>query len=205
MNNTSTSASHELLPEPEVELPPSLAPLRAVERLLHNIERALVVLLVVTLVGLSFFQIVIRNLSNLGWEWAAHTSTSLIWAEPFLRHMVLLVAFLGASLAARQGRHLHIDVVSRLLPPRPRALLKAIIDVFSAVVCFLLAHATIGLIQSDPDSVAFHVGSVEVKAWLFCTAILLGFALVGLRFLIRGAEDWWRSRTGLYVEEVPPL
>ena len=83
--------------------------------------------------------------------------------------------------------------------------LKAITDLFSAFVCFLLAYATLGLIQSDPESVAFRIGAVQVKAWLFCCLILGGFVLVGIRFILRGVQDFWRTYTGEVEPEVLPL
>src|SRR5262245_1305479 len=107
--DANSSVQHQgIVPETELDLPPALAPLVAAERVVYALERVFLVLSVATLVGLSFFQVVIRNLVNFGWDWASKLSSALIWAEPFLRHLVLVIAFLGASLAAREGRHLHI-------------------------------------------------------------------------------------------------
>jgi hypothetical protein len=72
-------------------------------------------------------------------------------------------------------------------------------------VCFLLAHATLGLIQSDPESVAFRIGTIQIKAWLFCCLILGGFVLVGLRFILRGTQDFYRTYTGHIEPEVLAL
>ena len=83
-----SSLQHQgLVPETKLELPPALAPLVAAERVVYALERTFLVLSVATLVGLSFFQVVMRNLLNFGWEWAAKVSSALIWAEPFLRHL----------------------------------------------------------------------------------------------------------------------
>jgi TRAP-type C4-dicarboxylate transport system permease small subunit len=197
-------------------MPPGAAPpvqqrsaalrlLSGLERTLFWAEQSLLVLLIGVLVGFSFFQVVLLNLANLGSQWAARTSIGLGWGDSFLRHLVLVIAFVGASLATREGRHLSIDAVSKLLPPRPRVLLKAALDLVSAVICGLLARAAYGLVLFDSESIAFRVGTHEVPRWPFYVCIAAGFALIGARFVVRGAQDFWHGWTGNLEPEVPPL
>lgn len=189
---------------PEVPLPRGVASLQRAENLLFWMEQTLLVLLIAVLVGLSFAQAALAIGFRLGWSWAGDAVGSLSWSQGFLRHLVLVIAFIGASLATRQGRHLSIDAASKALPPRMRVLLKALIDVVSAVVSGLLAHATYVLIQTE-DSVAFRIGSTEVSTKVFFYIVLVGFALIGLRFLIRGAQDFWHGWTGQLEPEAPPV
>jgi C4-dicarboxylate transporter, DctQ subunit len=193
------------LPEPHRPLPRGAAPLAALENGLFWAEQSLLVLFIGVLVGLSFFQVVLLNMANLGSAWAAKTSITLNWGDSFLRHLVLVIAFLGSSLATRQGRHLSIDALSRLMRPRARVLVKAFIDLVSAVICVLLAQAAWSLAQFDSDSIAFRIGTSEVPRWPFYVAILAGFALIGLRFVIRGVQDLWHGWTGELEPEAPPL
>ena len=73
---------------------------------LNRLEEVLLIFLLVLMVFLAFLPILFRNV----------IATGLIWIDPLLRHLVLWVALLGASLATRQERHIKIDLLSNYLP-----------------------------------------------------------------------------------------
>ena len=87
------------------------------------------------MMGLSFFSIVLRWLG-----------TSKIWLEPIIRHLVLLGAFLGGTLAIPVQKHIAIDIIGILLKNSPAPNLKKVINLvvlFSAVLvsCWLMYGA----------------------------------------------------------------
>ena len=53
--------------------------------------------------------------------------------------MVLWIAMIAGVAAAREDRHISIDVLSRFLSPRGRAVTAVFVDIFTMAVCLALA------------------------------------------------------------------
>ncbi len=139
--------------------------------LLARVEDAVLVFLVSAMVLLAGAQILLRNLFDVGF----------VWADPLLRVLVLWVGLVGAIAAARADRHIAVDILSRLLPPRARRRTRALTDAATAAVCGALAwHAArFVALEYEGGAVAF----ARVPAWV-CELILpVGFAVIGLRYL----------------------
>ena len=148
------------------------------DRFLGRIELFMVILLILVMVFMAFAQVIMRNLFSAG----------IIWGDIFLRHLVLWVGFIGASIAAREARHINIDALNRILPAKVKPFIKIVIDLVTAVTCFILAKAgyVFMMLEKDAGSTLFR----EVPSWWFELIIPLGFGLIGLRFLMRMVQDF---------------
>src|SRR5437016_1395531 len=147
---------------------------------LASIERALVVLLLTGLLGLGLLQVIERNV----------LASGIFWADELLQHMVLWLAFLGASLATRQRRHLSIDVLSHFLPTRWQLWLELLVNTAALALCTLLVQAAWGLVRSEYT--AGTMLTFGVPAWLAQSVIPLGFGAIMLRFALRLVEMFLR-------------
>ena len=96
------------------------------------------VLLLMILVAAA--QAALRNLTNLDFSWANLVLEHMEWADSFLQKGTLWLAFFGASLSTFDEKHIAIDVVPRLSPPRAKQFFRAIVSTFSAVTCFYLGR-----------------------------------------------------------------
>lgn len=85
-------------------------------------------------------QAVLRNLTNFDLGFANVALEHMSWADSFLQKGTLWLAFFGASLSTYDEKHIAIDVIPRLSPPRVKQLLRAIVSTFSAIVCFYLGR-----------------------------------------------------------------
>jgi TRAP-type C4-dicarboxylate transport system permease small subunit len=85
-------------------------------------------------------QAALRNLTNLDFEWANLVLERMEWADSFLQKGTLWLAFFGASLSTYDEKHIAIDVLPRLAPPRGKQLIRAIVCIFSSVTCFYLGR-----------------------------------------------------------------
>ncbi len=144
--------------------------LNRIDDALARFEGWALVLLVMAMTGLAFFQVFLRNFLQ----------TGLVWADPLNRHLVLWVGFLGASLATKRGKHITIDVLSRIIPPALKLYIDIIIAGFGIAICGILTHASIEFLKVEMGTTLF----LDLPTWIVLSIIPAGFALITLRFLL---------------------
>ncbi|MDH3600200.1 MAG: TRAP transporter small permease [Candidatus Tectomicrobia bacterium] len=149
-----------------------MAFIHRLDRLLAGLERAAVVVLLLSLLLLGLLQIILRNAFAGG----------LFWADEVLRHLVLWLGFLGASLATHEQRHLRMDVLARWLPAGAQPWLALLINLLAASGCMVLAQAAWTFVRFERESGA--VLSVGLAVWIAQSIVPLGFALMALRFAL---------------------
>jgi TRAP-type C4-dicarboxylate transport system permease small subunit len=154
--------------------------IKAISGALLFVERAVVVLLLGAMVAFAFLQVILRNVF----------ATGLLWVDPFLRHLVLWIGFLGASIATQQEKHINIDLVTRFLSPRATNVARVFTNLFAGSICALLSNAGWTFVASERSTGGslFTIGNMEFASWWFQIIIPVGFGLMSLRFLIRTAE-----------------
>jgi TRAP-type C4-dicarboxylate transport system permease small subunit len=141
----------------------------------RRLESLLLSLLLAGLIGLGFAQILLRNIFSVG----------MLWADGLTRLLVLWLAVIGAVAAARDGRHMAIDLASRYLPGPGKRLAKAAVDSFAAIVAAMLAWQALRFVA---DSREF--GDVLLSgwpAWMLQSVMPLGFALIASLFALQAA------------------
>lgn len=147
---------------------------------LHRLEDSLLVLLLGCLILLASTQIILRNLFD----------TGLVWVDPLLRVMVLWLGLLGAAVAAREHKHIQIDVLTRLFNKNASLLVQITVDQFSAWVCLIVAWHGARWIQLDyADAITSFIG---IPAWILEIIIPISFAVIGIRFFIQSVHTGWR-------------
>ncbi|MGB8332510.1 MAG: TRAP transporter small permease subunit, partial [Polyangiales bacterium] len=103
-------------------------------------EAAIAATVLLLMIGVAATQAALRNLTNLDFDWANLALERMEWADSFLQKGTLWLAFFGASLSTFDEKHIAIDVLPRLSPPRVKQLLRAIVCVFAGVTCFYLGR-----------------------------------------------------------------
>ncbi|MCY3970783.1 MAG: TRAP transporter large permease subunit [Acidobacteria bacterium] len=153
------------------------APLRAVVRLAHRVEDGLSSVLLAAMVLLPLAEIVVRQ-----------TGTGIPGALPFEQHLTLWVAFLGAALAAREGRLLALATGNLLPEGRFRAIAAVFTGGVSAMVATLLGRASLDLVQIERE------GGIEMAAgvpvWVGQAVMPVGFVMLALRLVWKSSELW---------------
>jgi len=135
------------------------------------VEGGFLALLLAAMIALSFLQVVLRNLAH----------TSFVWVDPLLRHMLLWLAFLGAMLASRLGRHINVDAFSRLLKPRQLRAARTVTHLFAASVCLLLSKATMQLVLQEMEF--GRTGVLGLPLWFLELVMPLAFLGMSSRFV----------------------
>jgi TRAP-type C4-dicarboxylate transport system permease small subunit len=155
---------------PTRNLPP---PLALLIKIVTWSENALLIGMLALMVALAAAQILMRNLFDM----------SIFGADQMLRLLVLWVAFLGAVAASREGKHIHVDAIARWLPGRVKSGVVAVTDLFTIIVCLLLAWQSLRFIQGARVSGEMVFGSLPV--WVAACILPLAFTLIALRYGLR--------------------
>ncbi|HEY9183398.1 MAG TPA: TRAP transporter small permease subunit [Gammaproteobacteria bacterium] len=134
-------------------------------------------LVVVVLGGLILFgavQILLRNVFSI----------SFAWGDGLTRLAVLWLGLLGALAASRDGRHITMGAVGRLLPQRLQVFALVTADLFAAVVSAALAWYSWIFVS---DSREFGDVLLDgVPAWWLQAIMPVAFALMTCQFLAHG-------------------
>ncbi|MCP4001302.1 MAG: TRAP transporter small permease [Gammaproteobacteria bacterium] len=136
------------------------------------LENALLTSLLLAMMGLGAAQILLR--------WSGEGS--FIWSDEAVRLMVLWIAMIAGVAAAREDRHIAIDVLARGLSQRGRVYAAAVVNLFTVVVCFALAWYAlemVGYTIEDGDTLLSGM-----PLWWFQSVMPVGFFLMGYRYTI---------------------
>lgn len=149
-------------------------------------RRALAVGLEDTLASFALAAMVLLPLAEICIRW--FFEIGIPGSIPFVGHLTLWVAFLGAAVAAREGKLLALATAT-FLPEGPR---RRAINIFAsaltAAVSTLLAWAGLELVLSEKE--AGTIIAAGVPAWMAQLVLPLSFALIALRVVWRGAPSW---------------
>lgn len=143
---------------------------------IHRMEDGLLALLLCTLVLLAPTQIILRNFFDAGW----------IWADPFLRVLVLWLALLGALAASRQDRQIAVDVLSNFLSLRAKAIVGVLTGLFTTFVCSVVAYHSWLFVVAEREFGSKAFG--DVPAWLCQSVIPFVFAMIAVRHFVRASR-----------------
>lgn len=140
--------------------------------LVHWLENGLLVLILSAMIALAGSQIVMRNLFDSG----------IAWADPIVRVLVLWIGMIGAMLASQQDKHIRIDLLSRHLPAHWLRYSTRLTELFSAILCALLAWQSGRFVYFEwqDGTTLFDY----FPSWLAESILPVGFAVMALRFAI---------------------
>jgi TRAP-type C4-dicarboxylate transport system permease small subunit len=146
--------------------------LKRLERWGTAAENASLVILLTTMIVLAVGQIVLRLFFNFGF----------VWTDELIKLIVLWIALIASVAAARNNRHLRIDVLSHFVPDKYARFPRIIVEAFAASMCAVLAWYSWQYVQLTlefEDTVL-----VDVPAWIAYLVLPLSFALMAYRFLL---------------------
>jgi len=147
------------------------------DNFISRLETVLVTILLTSMILMAFFQIVLRNFF----------ATGIDWGDALVRYLVVWVAFIGAAIATKEGKHISIDILSRWLSGTGRLAVDALSCFCSAVVCGLLTAAAVKFIRFE----ALMGGSafLNLPVWVPELIVPVTFGLMTLRFAVAALHE----------------
>jgi len=119
----------------------SPARLDGIRRLDHGVARvegAIAVAVLLAMVLVASAQALFFNIAERDVAWARAALDALSWADTFLQKGTLWLAFIGASLATHQDKHIAIDVLPKLSSARTATGMRAFAALGTGVIALLL-------------------------------------------------------------------
>jgi TRAP-type C4-dicarboxylate transport system permease small subunit len=176
------------------------------DRAFAKVEEVILALLLLGMVLVSALQVLLRNI----WD------TGIAWADSSLQNATLLLGLLGAAVATSEGRHLTIDIFSRLLKGRARFGLRVVIGCFSLFVCVVLAQGGwmtfkvnytqwLGNVPSGwtiMHTLRQEIGDGNIPQWLSQAMLPVAFSLIAFHFALRLIRDLSTLTTGREWEKL---
>jgi TRAP-type C4-dicarboxylate transport system permease small subunit len=156
-----------------------------VDRVARTVETSLIVIVLGGLILLGAAQIVLRNAFSIGFS----------WGDGLARLAVLWLGLLGALAASRDGRHITMGALARVLPPKMRIGAGVCADIFGAAVSAALAYASWQFVGDSREFGDTMLG--DFPAWWFQAIMPVAFALIAWQFLVQAVK---RLRGGFVAE-----
>lgn len=147
-------------------------------RFLARLEDAVSTIALTAMAVIPILEIVLRRLLGIG----------IPGAGPIVQHLVLWVGFLGAAIAARDGKLLALASGTFL----PEGRVRRAADIFAAAVasCMaaLLTRGGIELFLTEREAHS-SIGA-GIPTWVAQLGLPIGFALIALRLVWRASPRW---------------
>ena len=151
--------------------------LAAADRALAKAEEMGLFVLLMAMLLLAVAQVIQRNI----------TDSAPMWVDVMLRHMTFAIGLLGASLATQADKQIHIDVVSRLLPPRLHLIVRLVVGLATIALCvvFLQAGWATHVMEAEFPQPLF-LGLTSAHSMLI---LPITFGLIALHLMLRWLFD----------------
>lgn len=150
---------------------------------ISRLEHILIAALLTVMILMAFSQIVLRNFF----------ATGIAWGDAMVRYLVVWVGFVGAAIAAKEGKHITIDVLSRWITGAGSSAIQAISHFSSAAICGLLTWAGIKFIwfEAQMGGTTFF----QLPVWVPELIIPVTFGLMTLRYTLGLINEFTKTKT----------
>jgi TRAP-type transport system small permease protein len=127
--------------------------------------------------AIAFIAMVLLNFANVVGRYGF--SIALNWADEVQVFAMVALTFLGAAIVAWRRRHLRMDVLALMLPPRLRTLLSAAEALIMVIVCSFAAWQA-WLYTASMFALGRASDNAGIPMWIVHGTIALGLILLSL-------------------------
>ena len=153
-------------------------------KIFDRLEEWIVALLLAAMTLLTFSQVVLRYVFNSGWSWTLEFTTILF----------AFMIFIGISYGVRQGAHIGVDSLVKLMPPK----IRRVTSIFTTLLCMLYSGMVLyGSIEYVHKMwiIGIELEDMPVPMWMARAILPFGYTLLMFRFgqvllnLLTGKSD----------------
>ena len=138
----------------------------------ENIENALLVIFMITIILTMLIQIVMRYFFN----------NSLAWTEELCRYCFIWFMFIGYSYSIKLKAELRVDSVVNMLPQSLRKIITTIttfVSLFFTAYLFINSFTTVSNVYASGD----HSIALKIPLYFVFSSTVVGFGLGTIRYV----------------------
>jgi TRAP-type C4-dicarboxylate transport system permease small subunit len=124
---------------------------------------------------------------------------SASWTEEIARYLLICTVFIAVSAAVRHDRHIHVDLLYRLVPAPVGRVLSTLVDVVKVV---FFAYAAVLTLQMMDKMSNYKMTIIDLPMNLVYGVCMAGFAFSAVRSVQVGIENWRRGYSLLERPEI---
>lgn len=111
-----------------------------------------------------------------------------VWQIELAIYLLMMATYVGAAYGLKHGAHIHIDIVTNLLPPRPREILSMVTTVMGFFITGVLAWYSWPMWWEAYEA-GYHSESLWGPPLIFPYLLLpLGMSFLALQYLVQIAR-----------------
>lgn len=122
------------------------------------------------------------------------------WLFTSAEYGLLYMTMLGAPWLVREKGHVHIELVTAVLPPKPRQIVSRLVALLCVIVCFVLAYKGLQLFLTNIERNDF-----DVRAYYFPRSLLtvtfplsFGFMMIEFSRFVFGSDLLHSGEAGIH-------
>jgi len=115
---------------------------------------------------------------------------SAAWTEEIARYLLICTVFIGVAAAVRRTRHIHVDFLYRLMPPKAGRVMSTAVDGVRILFFVLAAGLTI---QMMTRMGRLQMTIIDLPMNLIYGVCAFGFACAAFRSAQVAIENWRRG------------
>jgi TRAP-type C4-dicarboxylate transport system permease small subunit len=115
---------------------------------------------------------------------------SAAWTEEIARYLLICTVFIAIAASVRRTRHIHVDFLYRLIPPKAGRALSTVVDVLRIVFFALAVGLTIQMMLRMGN---LQMTIIDLPMNIIYGICAFGFAAAAVRSVQVAIENWRRG------------
>jgi TRAP-type C4-dicarboxylate transport system permease small subunit len=115
---------------------------------------------------------------------------SAAWTEEIARYLLIVVTFVGSSMAVRRNSHIHVEFLYRWLPPTVGRAMSTLVDIARTA---FLGYGTWLSLELMPKMANLNMTVVDLSMKDVYGLVTLGFAMMTFRSVQVSIRHWKRG------------
>jgi TRAP-type C4-dicarboxylate transport system permease small subunit len=152
--------------------------LHTIDDFIAKIETVSLIVFLSVMLSLGFLQVILRNVFSSGFS----------WADMLLRHLVLWVGLIGASLATKSERHINMDALSRILSLKAKVIMGIILNLIASFFSVAFIYAGYLFLMDEFAANGNKALFLGIPGWVAQLVIPLAFGVIAFRFLLHSID-----------------
>lgn len=136
-------------------------------------------------IGLLFI-VVVLVIDTIGWKLFDHAFPS---ANDFVKYTNVVAVFFAVAFVQTDRGSMAIELLQKRVPQRAKVGLRTLAWLLGMAVCFYCAYRGVYLVDRHFEHLTRSDPPVSFLIWPFSAAMVIGFILLGIGFVISGIRD----------------